>query len=112
MNPRILNRDFQHPADGWYQLEAVGEHPHHGTGLVQVIDEAACQSIVRHFNADAAAGTLRHGRELLIDHEHFSDQSDQETRAYGWLQELQHRLDGIYGRIRWTSTGQAAVDGG
>jgi hypothetical protein len=112
MNPPILNREFQHPADGWYQVEAQGEHPHRAAGVVQVIDTASAASIVERFNADAAAGRLRHGHEMLIDHEHFSDQSDQETRAYGWLQELQNRDDGIYGRIRWTATGQAAVDGG
>lgn len=112
MNSQILNRDFSHPADGWYQIEARGEHPNRAAGVIQVIDGEATQSIVNRFNADAAAGTLRHGNEMLIDHEHFSDQPDQETRAYGWLQQLQNRDDGIYGRIRWTRTGQDAVDGG
>ena len=108
----ILNREFQHPADGWYQIEARGEHPNRAAGVVQVIDEQAAASIVTQFNQDATAGKLRHGSELLIDHEHFSDQQDQETRAYGWLQELQNRSDGIYGRIHWSATGKAAVDGG
>jgi len=112
MNTRILNREFQHPADGWYQIEALGHHPNPAAGVVQIIDAEAAQAITTRFNAEAAAGRLRHGQELLIDHEHFSDQPDQETRAYGWLQELQTRDDGIYGRIRWTSTGRAAVDGG
>ncbi len=34
------------------------------------------------------------------------------TIAYGWLQQLEHRDDGIFGRIRWSATGQKAVDGG
>lgn len=112
MNPTILNSSFQHPTDGWYQVEALGEHPHRTANLVQVIDAEAAEAIVKRFNTDAAAGALRHGHELLIDHEHFSEQPDQETRAYGWLAELQHRADGIYGRIRWTKTGKEAVDGG
>lgn len=117
MKPLILNRDaatggFKHPADGWYQIEARGEHPNRAAGVIQVIDDEAAQSIVNRFNADAQAGTLRHGNELLIDHEHFSAQPDQETRAFGWLEQLQNRDDGIYGRIRWTATGKAAVDGG
>jgi phage I-like protein len=112
MNSPILNRDFSHPADGWYQIEPKGEHPNLAAGVVQVIDDQATQSIVKQFNEDAAAGKLRHGNEMLIDHEHFSDQPDQETRAYGWLQELQNRADGIYGRVRWTKTGREAVDGG
>ncbi|MGD0745622.1 MAG: phage protease, partial [Verrucomicrobiota bacterium] len=80
--------------------------------MVQVIDDAAANSIVNRFNADADANKLRHGHEMLIDHEHFSDQLDKETRAYGWLQELKNRADGIYGRIHWTATGKKAVDGG
>lgn len=108
----ILNRDFSHPADGWYQIESKGEHPNSAAELVQVIDDEAAESIVSRFNQEAAAGKLRHGNELLIDHEHFSDQLDKETRAYGWLQELQSRPDGIYGRIRWSKTGKEAVDGG
>ena len=110
--PTILNREFQHPADGWYQIEAKGIHPNHASGLVQVIDDTATNAIVNRFNSEAAAGALRHGSEMLIDHEHFSDQTDQETRAYGWLTKLENRDDGIYGQIRWTATGKPAVDGG
>ena len=112
MNAPILHRDFSHPADGWYQIEPLGEHPNRAAGVIQVIDEEAARSIVGRFNQDAAAGKLRHGSEMLIDHEHFSDQPDKESRAYGWLTELQSRADGIYGRIRWSKTGREAVDGG
>ena len=112
MNASILNRDFQHPADGWYQIESLGTHLNEEAGVKQVIDAEALRAIANRFNVDAKEGKLRHGAEMLIDHEHFSDQPDQETRAYGWLKELQAREDGLYGRIRWTSTGQAAVDGG
>lgn len=112
MNAYILNRDFQHPADGWYQIEPMGEHPNTASGVVQVIDPPAAQSIVNRFNADAAAGKLSHGSEMLIDHEHFKHDHEKETRAYGWLYQLQNRADGIYGRIRWTTTGEEAVNGG
>jgi hypothetical protein len=112
MNSPILNPDFSHPADGWYQIEPKGEHPNRAAGVIQVIDDEAARSIVDRFNNDAQGGTLRHGNELLIDHEHFSDQPDKETRAYGWLVELQQREDGIYGRVRWSKTGKEAVDGG
>ena len=49
---------------------------------------------------------------MLIDHEHFSHDADKETRAFGWLTRLQNREDGIYGQVRWSATGKAAVDGG
>jgi phage I-like protein len=112
MNATILNREFKHPADGWYQIEPKGDHPNRAAGIIQVIDDEAAATIVNRFNADAEAGSLRHGNELLIDHEHFSADSDKESRAYGWLTRLENRADGIYGQIRWTVTGKAAVDGG
>lgn len=112
MNLTILNREFQHPSDGWYQIEAKGEHANRAAGVVQMIDDEATAAIVNRFNQEATSGQLRHGNEMLIDHEHFSDNPEKESRAYGWLQELQNRADGIYGRIRWTTTGKAAVDGG
>jgi phage I-like protein len=105
----ILNRDFQHPADGWYMIEPKGEHPNAASGVVQVIDEVAAQSIVTRFNRAAAEP---HFAGMLVDHEHFSHEPDQETRAFGWLMAIANRADGIYGQIRWTETGQAAVDGG
>lgn len=106
---RILNRDFKHPDDGWYQIEARGVHPHKPLGLVQILDEPACQSIVNRFNAEAEKPDFA---GMLIDHEHFKHDPDKESVAYGWLQRLQNRDDGIYGQIRWTGTGQKAVDHG
>lgn len=108
----ILNRDFSHPTDGWYQIEAKGNHPNRAAGVVQVIDDEAITSIVNRFNADAAAGKLPHGHEMLVDIDHFKDQLDKESRAYGWLTKLENREDGIYAQIRWTKTGKEAVDGG
>lgn len=105
----ILNRHFQHPSDGWYQIEAAGEHPNRRAGVVQVIDAEACQAIVNRFNQDAAQPGFP---GMLVDHEHFKHDQDKETVAYGWLNKLENRPDGIYGQIRWTDTGRKAVDGG
>jgi len=49
---------------------------------------------------------------MLIDHEHFRHDLAQESRAYGWLNRLQARPDGVYGQIRWTQTGKAAWTAG
>jgi phage I-like protein len=112
MNAPILNRQFQHPADGWYHIEPQGEHPNTEAEVVQVIDSDAVRAIVNRFNSDAEAGKLSHGHEMLVDHEHFSHDTDKETRAFGWLNRLQGREDGIYGQVRWSATGKTAVDGG
>lgn len=120
MNASILNREFKHPADGWYHIEPMGEHPNREFGVVQVVDADAVRGIVNRFNTEADDWKLAHGEEfpgMLIDHEHFSHDSDKETRGYGWLMRLQNRSDdphkpGIYGQVNWTATGRAAVDGG
>lgn len=115
MNLSILNREFQHPADGWYQIEARGFHPattEGGEKVVQVIDDKAIASITNKFNAQAAASTLRHGKEMLVDREHFKHDSGKDTVAYAWMSELANRADGLYSRQRWTDTGKPAVDGG
>jgi len=76
MSVSIFNRpDFQHPPDGWYQIEAKGRHPNRQAGVIQLIDDEACEAIVDRFNVDADAGKLRHGHEMLIDHEHFKDRT-------------------------------------
>lgn len=106
----LQNRSgFEHPTDGWYQVEAAGDHPNTRAGVVQVIDREAIERIVGRFNAEAAAPGFP---GMLIDHEHFKYDTSKETTAYGWLMELQNRESGIYGRIKWTATGQTAVDGG
>jgi hypothetical protein len=109
MTPIFCNREFQHPADGWYQIEPKGEHPNQEAEAVQVIDDQACDSIVNRFNKQAANPEFP---GMLVDHEHFKLQMDKETIAYGWLMRLQNRADGIYGQVKWTATGRAAVDGG
>ena len=109
MNATILNRDFSHPTDAWYQIEPLGDHLNRAAGVTQVIDPPALDQIVLNFNAEAAAPNFP---GMLVDHEHFRHQGDQESRAYGWLQQLQARPDGLYGQIRWSATGKAAVDGG
>jgi hypothetical protein len=109
MNATILNRNFEHPNDGWYQIEPRGEHPNVGSGVVQVIDLDASRAIVDAFNRQAQQPNFA---GMLIDHEHFRHDPSKETVAYGWLMQLQNRDDGIYGQIRWTGTGRKAVDDG
>jgi phage I-like protein len=109
MNPPILNREFKHPADGWYHIEPAGRHYNAGLDATQVIDAAAISAIVGAFNREAAAADFP---GLLIDHEHFKHDARQESRAYGWLMKLQGRADGIYGRVNWTGTGKPAVNHG
>jgi phage I-like protein len=112
MSP-ILNGKFELAADGWHQVAALGEHAISVDGpdgkprrLVQVVDAAACASMANRFQAQ--------GRQsgMLVDFDHFSLDQDKSSRAAGWLVELANRADGLWGRIRWTTSGKAAVEGG
>jgi hypothetical protein len=109
VTPIYKDADFEHPEDGFYMIELAGEHLERDGSVMQVIDPTAIASIVADFNAAAQDPNFS---GMLIDHEHFKHDLQKETVAYGWLMALQGRADGIYGRIRWTVTGQAAVDGG
>lgn len=113
MNCKILNREFRHPSDGFYQVEAKGFHPlSDGRKIVQVVDDQAIASIANRFNADVAESAFHHGEEMLIDREHFKYDEGKDTVAYGWGRQAQGRGDGIYCRIDWTGTGRPAVDKG
>lgn len=108
MNRSILNREWKHPEDGWYHIEALGEHRNAAADVTLVIDHEAVEAIVNRFQEEASKPGFA---GVLVDAEHFSHDPDKATTAYGWLQELQAREDGLYARIRWTNTGQTAVDG-
>ena len=115
MKTTILNREFQHPTDGWYQIETPGEHLNEKSGVLQVIDSIAVNSIVNRFNQEADDYQRKNGEPfpgMLIDHEHFKHQADKETRAYGWLMRLKNRNGIPFGQITWTNTGKPAIDGG
>lgn len=115
MNPKICNRilpelagdglpQFVLPADGWYHIEVSGEHGNRAAGVTQVIDAAAVESIVKNFDPGASG--------MLIDQDHFSHDPEKPTTAYGWLDAVQNRGGELYGKIRWTRTGEPAVTGG
>jgi hypothetical protein len=66
MNSTILNRDFQHPADGWYMIEPQGDHPNRRSNVTQVIDDQAMNDIVKRFNEDAESSMIRKKKRLLM----------------------------------------------
>lgn len=105
----IFNRDFQHPDDGWYMIEPKGEFPNEAAGVVQVIDDEAVRNMAARFAEDSKTPNWP---GMLIDRDHLSHNQGDETRAYGWLTEVQPRSTGLFGKIRWSATGRQAVDGG
>ena len=111
-NPLILNRDsagvFKKPSDGWYQIAPLGEF-NHPSGIVQVLDSQAAESIVNRFNQEASQPNCA---GLLVDFDHFSYDTTQSSQAAGWITELQNRDTGVWAKIRWTATGDQAISNG
>ena len=106
----ILTADFKLPEDGVYHLAPEGEFLHKKTGLRQVLDAEACAAIVADFTTRAAEPGFP---GVLVDYDHESLDMDKRTEAAGWLLSLEHRPgSGLWGRIRWTDTGDAAIRGG
>ena len=125
-NPRFLspqmcvlpNREgaFVKPSDGWYHLIPKGEFETtiEGTDgserkVMQVVDNAALTAIINRFKAEAAEPNFP---GLRVDFDHFSYEPDQSSEAAGWIKELQNREDGVWGRVDFSDTGEAAVTGG
>jgi len=111
MNSLILNRNesFVLPSDGWYHLCATGEFPHGESGLVQVVDLASCDAMLNAFYKDAAEENFA---GLLIDFDHFSLDNNMKSEAAGWITQLENRETGIWGKVRWSDSGEASVKGG
>lgn len=109
MNIRILNRAGKLPEDGFFQIEALGEHVNHGSRVVQVIDAKAVESIVNRFNAEAAAiGEDWSG--MRIDKDHLSQSMDNTTESLGWAMTLRNR-DGLpEAKIDWTALGIPLIE--
>jgi phage I-like protein len=89
--------------DDFFQLMPFGDYPVPSQGLVQVFDRKAMQDICRNFEDHQKA------RGVLIDFDHFSVDPTKPSVAAGWLQDMEIRPDGLWGKARWTSAGADAV---
>lgn len=108
-NRKASDGAFMLPRDGYYHWTVKGvipnRHPLTREPILQVVDDEAIARIIANAEAD--------GVELLVDKEHDSHQG-RDTAAYGWAspEGLQAREEGLFGRIRLTDLGNAAVKGG
>lgn len=60
-------------------------------------------------NAAAVIAASQDGLPLVIDEVHATDIGAPAAPARGWIEELQARNDGIWGRVSWTPTGRAML---
>lgn len=86
----------------WVQLVPLGTIQGRDGRAWHLADRAAAEQVVR--NTQAFAGAMR----LVVDYDHQSDfaavpKVGGTAPAAGWIEELQVRDDGIYGRVEWTA---------
>lgn len=111
--PTLLNREGQFvPTGDWIQVLRLGEflgRSLDGKQFSQVIDEKALDAIVTAFNREKTANNFP---GLLIDRDHLSHYSDKETRAAGWVLNIEKREDGLWAMPKWTSEGAEEIANG
>lgn len=101
--------EFQLAPDGRCHLIPQGEFPNSQSDVVQVIDPPALRSILVNFTKVKSQPDWP---GLLVDFDHFSYDADKESRAAGWIENLEARPNGLWASIRWTTEGGKAVAGG
>jgi len=79
----ILNRNFELPEDGWYQLAPAGEYPvatpgQTGPKLVQVLDDMAFAAMANRFGQLAQVPNFT---GMLVDFDHFSLDGEKRSEA-------------------------------
>lgn len=99
MNLSLSNR-FSPPVDGYIQISPLGDFPH-SSGVVQVVDAEALQALANSYAGD-----------LLLDFDHESSDPSKRTTAAGWIDGVEARADGLWGHVRWSSAGEAALANG
>lgn len=108
---QLTNRQFKLPADGWFHIVPLGEYPVRSGDreLIQVVDRQGAQAMVANFNRSRQQPNFT---GLLVDYDHFSDDLDKSIEAAGWLEEIENRASGVWGRIAFSDSGRAAIEGG
>ena len=100
---------FDFNEDAWIHVTPAGEYAHAGAGVVQVIDAEALKAITEDFTVKASAENFP---GLLVDFDHFSMDTDKPSEAAGWISALRADAEGLWAKVRWTSKGKEAVEGG
>lgn len=101
----LLENQFTLLQEDWVQLSPFGDFPH-ARGL-QRVDRAAAESMVAQFNSfRGRLGRLFGGVPFYVGHPDLPGANDLvDRKAYGWINELAAREDGLYGFVKWSDAG-------
>jgi hypothetical protein len=108
----ICNRAPAAASDGWIHIVPRGELPNPEAGLVQVLDDAALDSILRNIATEKARlGSRWPG--VYAGREHFIYDAAKDSEALAWFKEFEKRSDGIWAKADGlTDVGREAIQNG
>lgn len=99
-----LGNGFEVLQPEWVQLSPYGEFPH-ARGL-QRVDREAAAGMARQFESFAARlGRLFGGLPFYVGHPDMVAGEGIDRKAYGWVEGLEAREAGLFGRVKWSEAG-------
>lgn len=104
ISEKELENGKELPGDGWYMIEAAGQHPavsQKGFEFTQNLTPAVLARI-------AAAGVPAEGLFVDVEHESLEGGS---SAAKGWVKELAMCNGNLAARIEWTAEGLPLIQG-
>lgn len=97
----------------WIQISPLGDFPH-GQGI-QRVDAESISTITRQFNSlPARLGRLFVGVPFYIGHPDVPALACEypDRKAYGWIQEVEARADGLVAKVKWSDQGRTLLEQG
>jgi phage I-like protein len=103
-----LSNEFEVLQGDWVQVAPYGAFPHQA-GL-QYFDQSDAQKLVANFKSLTARLLRRFaGLPWYEGHPDTSPKDYPNKRAYGWIDDVQARDDGLYGHVKWTRAGDELI---
>jgi hypothetical protein len=91
----------------WVQISPFGDFPH--ARGVQRMDRIAAETMARNFESERQQKAERFvGVPFFAGHPDVPQRAAEFTdqRAHGWVQQIEPREDGLWGRVEWGDTGR------
>jgi phage I-like protein len=106
-----VSNEFEVLQGDWVQVAPYGAFPHQ-MGL-QYFDRSDADNLVANFKSLTAKLLRRFGGLPWYEgHPDTSPKDYPNKRAYGWIDDVQARDDGLYGHVKWTRAGQELISEG
>jgi phage I-like protein len=103
--------EFEVLQGDWVQVAPYGAFPHQ-MGL-QYFDRSDADNLVANFKSLTAKLLRRFGGLPWYEgHPDTSPKDYPNKRAYGWIDDVQARDEGLYGHVKWTRSGQDLISEG